>query len=87
MASHYYLGHAKNGQAVKRKSNRDDFTHAAIPADPAKRTRLPSFGTSVAGAERNGASAYWGDVPMEVVAVALVDAKTFKAAGPGVGQS
>ena len=84
MPSHYYLGRAKNGQAVKRKSNRDDFTHAAIPSDPAKRTRLPSFATSVSGAMRNFASSYLGDC--EVVEVALVDAKTFNAAGPGVGQ-
>lgn len=77
----YYLGHAKNGDPVKRKSNRDDFTHAAVAADPAKRTRLPSFGTTAAGAAKN----FGTYQPCEVVAVEVVDAATFRAAGTGAG--
>lgn len=80
--STYYLGHAKNGDAVKRKSNRADFTHAAVAADPAKRTRLPSFATSAVGAVRN----FGTYQPCEVVTVEIVDAATFKAAGQGVGK-
>ena len=74
----YFLGFAKNGDAIKRKSNRDDFTHAAVAADPAKRRGLPSFSTSAAGATKN----FGTFQPCDVVPVAKVDAATFKAAGP-----
>jgi hypothetical protein len=74
--TNHFLGFAKNGDAVMRASNRDDFTHAALPADPAKRgRRLPSFGTSAHGAAKNFASSYTGEP--EIVAVELVSRAVF----------
>jgi len=72
MTSHF-LGFAKNGDAVMRASNRDDFTHAAVDADPSRRTRLPSFGTSAQGAAKN----FGNHRPCEVVAVELVSRAAF----------
>jgi hypothetical protein len=53
MAKTYFLGFTKDGTPVGRGSNRDDFTHAAVAADPAMRRGLPSFSTSADGAARN----------------------------------
>lgn len=78
MASTYYLGQLSTGRLVSRKSNRSDFTHAALRTD-AHPSRLASFSTSAAGALRN-ADPTWKPETLEVVPVRIVTAKEFRAA-------
>jgi hypothetical protein len=81
-ATNYYLGHAANGDPVTRKSNRADFTHAAVHADLAARARanaLPSFGTSADGARRN----FGTYAECEVVPVRIVTFREYSAAQAG----
>ena len=56
MASTYYLGTFSNGRLASRKSNRDDFTHAAI-VPTAWAGKLAAFSTSAQGARRNAEAA------------------------------
>lgn len=77
MTSTYYLGHTAGGQPVTRKSNRSDYTHAAVRQGyQATDNALPAFGTNAHGAAKN----YQGKDAPEVVQVAVVDAAAFKAA-------
>lgn len=82
MATHY-LGTAKSGQIVSRKSTRSDFTHAAIATNGRTHT-LPNFSTSAAGAEKLFVSG-WINVPeFEIVPLRIVDAAEFRAATKGI---
>lgn len=78
MASTYYLGQLSTGRLVSRKSNRDDFTHAALRTD-AHASQLASFSTSAQGALSN-ANPKWKPETLEVVPVRKVTAKEFRAA-------
>jgi len=80
MATHY-LGTASNGRIVSRKSNRSDFTHAAIgPGN--NNGRLPSFSTSPAGALKNADSNYL-PTPHEVVELRIVTPAEYREATKG----
>lgn len=72
----HYLGHAKDGTPITRKSTRSDFTHAALACDPKYRNSLPCFSTSAAGAARN----FGTFRECEVVPVAIVTPAEYRAA-------
>lgn len=80
MAKTYYLGFTKAGRPVGRGSANDyGFTHAAVKTHPetgAPSHSLPSFSTSAQGAQRN-AGDFWN---VEIVAVQVVDGKTYREA-------
>ena len=81
MASTYYLGTFSNGRLASRKSNRDDFTHAAI-VPTAWAGKLAAFSTSAQGARRNAeAATSTRELHLiEVVEVRKVTAKEFREA-------
>ena len=79
MASTYYLGTTASGRLCSRKSNRADFTHAAIHPNASKST-LASFGTSLHGAFKNATQYSSQPQEFEVCELRQVTAKEFKAA-------
>lgn len=78
MASTYYLGQLSTGRIVSRKSNRSDFTHAALRTD-AHESQLASFSTSAQGA-LNNANPKWRPETLEVVPVRQVTAAEYRQA-------
>lgn len=78
----FYLGAAKDGRVISRKSTNPNFTHAAIGSGD-NGGRLPSFSTSAAGALRNAESNYL-PAPIEVVEVRKVEAADFRVATKGL---
>lgn len=77
----FYLGQLSNGQLIGRSSTRSDFTHAAI-YPPALAYRIPSFGTSPAGARRNAETMtnQANLMEIEVVPVRVVEGKEYREA-------
>ena len=77
--STYYLGTTPSGRLCSRKSNRSDFTHAAI-ATRAHKSTLASFSTSSAAALSLAARNWPQGEPVEVCELRQVTAQEFKAA-------
>ena len=82
----FYLGTTTDGRVVSRKSNRNDFTHAAMQT-AGYASSLPNFSTSRAGAEKLMCQ-YWSKPehrkPFEVVELRKVDAAEFHKANKGL---